>query len=228
MSARSLRVCLINPNTTVAMTDTIRAAARAAAAPHVAIEAVTSPRGPAAIQGPEDGEAAVPGLLEAIAAGDAAGHDVFVIACFDDTGLEAARAVTSRPVIGIGQAAFHLAMLRGGPFSVVTTLAVSVPVIEANLARYGLGDACRRVRASGVPVLALETDRAWAAARVSDEIARAIAEDGCAAIVLGCAGMAPLVEELEARHRLPVVDGVVAATRLAAAIADARPEGGAD
>ena len=33
--------------------------------------------------------------------------DAFVIACFDDTGLEAARCVTSAPVVGIGEAAFQ-------------------------------------------------------------------------------------------------------------------------
>ena len=212
-----MKLRFVNPNTTAAMTETVRAAAASVAPPNVTVEAVTSPRGPAAIEGPEDGEAAVPGLLEAIAEG-AADVDAFVIACFDDTGLDAARAATDRPVIGIGQAAFHLAMLGGGRFSVVTTLAVSVPVIEANLARYALGGACCRVRASGVPVLELERDRAGATERVSAEIGRAVAEDGCRAVVLGCAGMAPLVRPMTARHGLPVVDGVIAATGLAAAL----------
>jgi allantoin racemase len=35
--------------------------------------------------------------------------DAYVIACFDDTGLAEARALTKKPVIGIGQASFHLA-----------------------------------------------------------------------------------------------------------------------
>lgn len=213
-----MRLRFVNPNTTAAMTETVRSAAASVAPPNVTVEAVTSPRGPAAIEGPEDGEAAVPGLLEAIAEGVADAVDAFVIACFDDTGLDAARDVTDRPVIGIGQAAFHLAMLGGGRFSVVTTLAVSVPVIEANLARYALDGACCRVRASGVPVLALERDRAGATERVSAEIGRAVAEDDCRAIVLGCAGMAPLVRPMMARHGLLVVDGVVAATGLAAAL----------
>ena len=52
----------------------------------------------------------------------AADADAFVIACFDDTGLDAARCATGAPVVGIGEAAFHMASLIAGKFSVVTTL----------------------------------------------------------------------------------------------------------
>ncbi len=79
-----------------------------------------------------------------------------VIACFDDTGLDAARCVGDMPVIGIGEAAFHIASLVAGKFSVVTTLSRSVPAIEHNLVRYGLASRCAKVRASDVPVLELE------------------------------------------------------------------------
>ena len=93
-------------------------------------------------------------------------------------------------MLGIGQAAYLAAVLLGRRFSVVTTLAVSVPILEANLAAYGLAAACAGVRASGVPVL--EVERAGDA--IAAEAARAVAEDGAEAIVLGCAGMAGLTE----------------------------------
>ncbi|MBB6468021.1 hypothetical protein HNQ96_003905 [Aminobacter lissarensis] len=35
----------------------------------------------------------------------------YIIACFDDTGLDAARCIADAPVIGIGEAAFHMAAL---------------------------------------------------------------------------------------------------------------------
>ena len=60
-------------------------------------------------------------------------RDAFVIACFDDTGLEAARCATEAPVIGIGEAAFHMASLIAEKFSVVTTLSRSIVPIERNL-----------------------------------------------------------------------------------------------
>lgn len=213
-----MRLLFVNPNATGSMTDTIRAAARAAAPAGVEITARTNRSGPPSIQGEADGAAALPGLLAEIAAGAAEGFDAMVIACFDDTGLAEARALAPCPVLGIGQAAYLAAILLGRRFSVVTTLAVSVPILEANLAAYGLAGACLRVRASGVPVLEVEQ----AGDAIAGEAARAIAEDGADAIVLGCAGMAGLAERLAALP-VPVIDGVAAATRLAIAAAGLAP-----
>ena len=158
----------------------------------------------------------MPGVLDAVRAADA---DAIIIACFDDTGLTEARRIASCPVIGIGEAAFHAAILLGARFSVVTTLSISIPVIESNLMDYGLAKHCLRVRASEVPVLDLERPGSEAEVRISDEIARAIAEDGAQAIVLGCAGMADLSARLTRMHGLPVIDGVAAASGLATMLA---------
>ena len=134
---------------------------------------------------------------------------------FDDTGLEAARCLAPGPVIGIGEAAYHVASLIAGKFSVVTTLSRSIPAIEHNLVRYGLISRCARVRAADVEVLELEDPNSPACERISLEIARAVAEDNAEAIVLGCAGMADLAAQLSREHGLPVVDGVAAAVKLA-------------
>jgi allantoin racemase len=212
------RLLFINPNTTQSMTDKVLLAARQAAAPSVHVDASTSLIGPASIQGPEDGDNAIPGLLDALRAGIEMQYDGYAIACFDDTGLDDCRALTDQPVVGIGQSAFHASMLLSNNFSVVTTLAVSIPVIEANLQRYGLSDMCKKVRASDVPVLALEEPGSSAEQQISEEISRAIDEDACQSIVLGCAGMAPLAARLSAQHQIPVVDGVVAAAGILSAL----------
>jgi len=206
---------LVNPNTTRSMTEKAAFAARAVAGPGTEIRADESAFGPASIEGPYDGALAVPGLLARIEAAVAAGADAHVIACFDDTGLDAARALSPKPVIGIGEAAAHAATLVAERFSVVTTLARSIPTLEANLVRYGLAARCARVRAAEVPVLALEDPASDACARISDEIARALAEDRSEAIVLGCAGMTDLARRLSDIHGVPVVDGVAAAVVLA-------------
>lgn len=208
-----MRLCFINPNSTASMTAKIAAAAQAAASPGTEILALTSPTGPASIQGPEDGEAAVPGLL-ALVREHAGAVDAFVIACFDDTGLFEARRLTDKPVLGIGEAAFLVARTGSRRFSVVTTLSVSIPVISDNIETYGFAADCIRVRASEVPVLELEREGSAARETVAGEIARALAEDLPEAIVLGCAGMADLAEDYEKRFGLPVIDGVVAAVRL--------------
>lgn len=210
-------IVLINPNSTVSMTEDMEEVARRAA-PGLTIEAWTSHEGPPAIQGPEDGEACVPPLLRLVEKAVGQGARAIIIGCADDTGLEAARAAAACPVIGIGQAGYHLAALAGARFSVVTTLDVSVPILEHNVRSYGFGDALSRVRASGVPVLALETDRAAATARVLDEIARAAEEDGIQSVVLGCAGMAHIPAAAPPEIKIRIIDGVSAAVRIAAAL----------
>jgi allantoin racemase len=210
-----MRILVVNPNTTASMTRTIAAAARAAAAAGTEIVATQPASGPESIEGYLDGAAAVPGLLECIAEGERSGVDAHVIACFDDTGLDAARALAAAPVVGIGEAAYHVACLVAGRFSVVTTMSRSIPVLEQNLARYGLAARCGRVRATDVPVLMLESDAAAARDRISAEIAEALRADRAEAIVLGCAGMAPLAASLSAEHGVPVVEGVSAAVKLA-------------
>jgi allantoin racemase len=210
-----MRLHVINPNTTAAMTDKIAASARAVAMPDTVIDARQPAMGPVSIEGFYDEAFAVPGVLGCIREADRDGADAHIIACFDDTGLDAGRAAARAPVIGIGEAAFHVASLIAARFAVVTTLSVSIVPIEHNLRKYGLSERCARVRAADVPVLALEDRNAEACAKISGEITAAVRDDQAEAIVLGCAGMADLASELAVRHGLPVVDGVAAAVALA-------------
>src|SRR5258708_8744691 len=156
-------------------------------------------------------------MLAEIGKGAGVGLVAHIIACFDDTGLEAARSLASAPVIGIGEAAFHLATMLGHRFSVVTTLSRSIAAIETNLMKYGLAGRCAKVRACEVPVLALDDPASNAVAQISAEIDRAKQEDSAEAIVLGCAGMADLAARLSERHGLPVIDGGASAVKLAEA-----------
>jgi allantoin racemase len=213
-----MRILVVNPNTTASMTAKIAAAARAVASPGTEIVAVNPRTGPASIEGYVDGALAVPGLLDEIRAGEAAGVDAHVIACFDDTGLDAARALATAPVLGIGEAAYHVASLIAGRFSVVTTLACSVPILAENLARYGLAERCAEVRAAEVAVLDLEKPGTTARERIAGEIGAALRQGGADAIVLGCAGMADLAASFAERFGVPVIEGVSAAVKLAEAL----------
>lgn len=216
-----MRLVVINPNSTVSMTEKAAAAARAAV-PSAQVIGVTCHRSPPAIQGPEDDAICQPFVLQEVAKAAGDGADAIVIACFDDPALERARASVSIPVLGIGEAGYHAAMLLAGRFSVVTTLPVAIATLEENLAQYGMAGACAKVRAAGVAVLDLEDETSGAIAKVSAEIARAKAEDGIGAVVLGCAGMADLAARLEREHGLKVIDGVGAAAALASALVTLR------
>jgi allantoin racemase len=208
------RINVVNPNTTVSLTETIATAASAVARASTKIPAVTS--APPSIEGAYEDAYAVPGLLEQIAEGEAEGADADIIAYFDDTGLDAARSLAATPVIGIGEAAFHTACLISHSFSVVTTLSRSVPIIETSLLRYGLDRRCGKVRASDVAVLELEKPASEARGKIEAEIERAAQRRHAEAVVLGCAGMAASLSE---RFRVPVIDGVAAAVALAESLA---------
>jgi len=214
-------ILVINPNTTASMTTKIAAAARAAAGPATRITAINPPQGPAAIQGAADGAAALPGLIALFDRTLETDRSVsaVIIACFDDTGLFELKARSPVPVIGIGEAAYHVASVAALRFSVITTLPVSVPVLEDNLRSLGLATRCARVRASHVPVLELEDPKSNARQRIETEIEYALRMDGVGAIALGCAGMADLAADLTARFQVPVIDGVASAVRLAEIVA---------
>ncbi len=205
---------VVNPNTTESFTRKIEAAAQAAVSPGTKIFATQPDMGPVSIEGYYDEVFAMPGMLMRIVEAEKKKVSGHVIACFDDTGLHAARMAATAPVIGIGEAAFHAASLIADRFSVVTTLSRSIPVIEYNLMRYGLASRCAKVRAAEVPVLSLEEPNSPARKRISTEIELAKVEDRCEAIVLGCAGMADLAQSLSQEHGLPVIDGVSVAVGL--------------
>lgn len=203
------------------MTEKIGKAARAVVPAGVEILMTQPEMGPVSIEGYYDEAYAVPGMLARIVEAEAKGVVGHVIACFDDTGLDAARSIAKAPVVGIGEAAFHAASLVAGKFSVITTLGRSVPAIEHNLVRYGLATRCAKVRAAEVPVLALEDPHSDARNKITAEILTALQEDRCEAIVLGCAGMADLARELSVTHGLPIVDGVAVAVGLIQMLAHA-------
>ena len=212
-----MKILIVNPNTTRSMTEKIGRAARQIARPETKIVAVNPLEGPASIQGYHDMALCVPQLLDEISRHK--GVDGIVIACFDDTGLDAARCAVEVPVIGIGEAAFRAASLLSCKFSVVTTLRRSVPALEANLVKYGLDRRCARVRASEVPVLELERDDPATIKRIEAEIRCALKEDGAEAIVLGCSGMADLAKRLSKGFGVPVLEGVTCATAFIEALA---------
>jgi allantoin racemase len=211
-----MRILVINPNTTVSMTEKIGDAARAAAAGGTEIHATNPVTGPESIEGYYDEAFSVPGLIGEMQRRP--DMDAFIIACFDDTGLEAARCMTDAPVIGIGEAAFHMASLLAHRFGVVTTLPRSIPAIENNLVKYGLASRCSKVRAADVSVLDLEGCNQVALESISNQILEAIDQDGAEAIVLGCAGMANLARSLSTKFGVPILDGVACAVKLGEAL----------
>ncbi|WP_034950065.1 allantoin racemase [Erwinia oleae] len=203
---------VINPNTSLAMTETIAAAARAVAGPQTDIVAVSPAQGVPSIEGHFDEAVAAIGVLEQIKAGrNAHGH---VIACFGDPGLLAARELARGPVVGIAEAAMHMATMVATRFSIVTTLPRTVIIARHLLRQYGFEHHCAALHAIDLPVLALEDGSGLAQQKVREGCIQAMRRDGSGAIVLGCGGMATLARELTHELGIPVIDGVGAAVKM--------------
>jgi allantoin racemase len=209
-----MRIKVINPNTTLAMTQAIGAAARAAAAPGTEILAVSPAMGPASIEGHYDEAFAAIGVLDEVRKGEAEGLDGYVIACFGDPGLLAARELARGPVLGIAEAAMHLASLVSTGFAIVSTLGRTRPIHEHLVEAYGMQRACRSVRTTEIAVLDLEKPESGARHAILAECRRAMAEDHADCVLLGCAGMAELQRSIADELGIPVIDGVAAAVKL--------------
>jgi allantoin racemase len=201
------------------MTRMIGESACAVAAPGTTVTTVNPEMGPASIESHYDEALSVPGVLAEIAKAQAGDNppDGFVLACFGDPGLDAARELADGPVVGIAEAAMHAASFLGRGFAVVTTLARTEGRAWDLAERYGMTRFCRAVRSCEIPVLALEDPASDAFAAIVAESREAVA-DGAEAIVLGCAGMADLAPRMSAAVGVPVIDGVAAATKTVEAL----------
>jgi allantoin racemase len=208
-----MRIKVINPNTTTSMTEKIATVASAVASPGTDIIACSPETGPTTIEGHYDEALSVIGVLDEVSKGEADGVDGYVIACFGDPGLLAARELAIGPVLGIAEAAMHTATFIATGFSIVTSLDRTRIMAQQLVETYGMTRSCRNIRAVNLPVLSV-ADPIQAQAAVLKECQTAIQEDHCGAIVLGCSGMTDLAAPIRRELGIPVVDGVGAAVKL--------------
>ncbi len=214
-----MRLLVVNPNTTAAMTGAIAAAAHRHARPGTEIDAVTAPWGTPSIESHAEEAVAAAATLEVVGA-RAREYDGVVVACFGDPGLEAARELSPVPVVGIAEAAMLFALPLAHRFAVVAALDRARPLMLDVVRRHGLQARCASVRTTGLSVLDIERDPTTAERAIVAAGRRAIDEDGAEAICLGCAGMGPLDERVGAQLGVPVIDGVAAAVKLLEGLVD--------
>ncbi len=213
-----MKLLLVNPNTSVAMTAGMVQAAQRVAAPGTVIEGRQPSFGPVSIEGHFDEAFGAAGVAEQVRLAAGEGFDAVVVACFGDPGVDAARELTDAPVLGIAEAAFHAAAMLATGFSVVTTMTRTCILAERLVQRHGFEHACRGIHGTDIPVLALEACGEDVVAQIEDAARAALARDRSGAIVLGCGGMATLCATLQQRLGVPVVDGVGAAVKFAEAL----------
>ncbi len=208
-----MRIKIINPNTTAIFTERVRAAAAKVAAPGTMVLAGNPLEGTASIESHAEEALGAMGVIGQIEAGERDGIDGYVVACFGDTGVHAAREVARGPVVGMSEAALYAAAMLAQSFSIVTlprrTRAHALRVLHET----GLGRRCT-VRAIDVAVLDLEHDAEAILPALRAEARLALADDHAEAIILGCAGLTELVAPLEHELGVPVIDGVLAGLKM--------------
>jgi allantoin racemase len=204
-----MRILIINPNSSVAMAETIQRSAEEFAGGAFEVVTKANRGAPEFLETYQDEIAAAPGMMELVREHEDA-FDAIVIACHSDTNIDAIKEMTTIPVVGIGEASMKLATMLGHSFSVVTTHVHSIPGKLAQARKYHLQDLLASVRAPDEGEEDLGDEELFL--RLSEQ---AVEEDLAEVIVLGCAGLAGMDKKIQEELGVPVLDGVTCALIIA-------------
>ncbi len=207
-------IVVLNPNSshavTRAMDDALSSLKLAGAPP---IECVTLESGPPAIESDDDVQTVTP-LVRKFVNDNAGSADAFVIACFSDPGLAAARKIARVPVFGMAEAGCLMAMTRGARFGVISILQSSIPRHRRYIRALGIES-----RLAGDLPLGLRVAELSQTGVVKEKLAAVgtalTRQHGAEVLVLGCAGLASYRAEFEHVVGVPVIDPVQAAVTMA-------------
>ncbi|MCR9176013.1 MAG: aspartate/glutamate racemase family protein [Alphaproteobacteria bacterium] len=207
-------IIVINPNSTVAVTEAMDKALDPLRLPGgPKIESVTNPDGPPGIECQAHVDDVSLHIRNIIRARDAEAA-AFVIACYSDPGMYAARESTSKPVFGIAESGMLSAMSLGSAFGIIAILNRSVPRHIRYIRSLGLEGRLAGDRALELPVVELSNE-----SKTYERMVRVGTElrdlDGADVLVMGCAGMSRYRARLEDQLGIPVVDPSQAAVGMA-------------
>jgi Asp/Glu/hydantoin racemase len=210
----SRSIIVINPNSTVAVTEAMDKALDPLRLPGgPKIVSVTNADGPPGIECQahvDDVSLHIRNIMRAHEAEAAA----FVIACYSDPGMYAARESTAKPVFGIAESGMLTAMSLGSAFGIIAILNRSIPRHIRYIRSLGLEGRMAGDRALELPVVELSNE-----SKTYERMVRVGTElrdlDGADVLVMGCAGMSRYRARLEDQLGIPVVDPSQAAVGMA-------------
>lgn len=179
------------------------------------IQCLTLDDGPNGISTKRDSDRAAVAVADFIASSHrepTAG--AYVVACFSDPGVQAAREFSIKPVFGIGQAGFSVALNHGDRLGLIAVSAGSHIRNRQLLRAYGLED-----RLAGLASLDLDYGELQQPARVSDRLATVarglVRDDGADVLLFAAAGLERYRAALQDVAGVPVIDPTQAAVGLA-------------
>ena len=140
--------------------------------------------------------------------------DAFIVISFEDIGVDTIRKITSKPIIGLGEATFYTANIIANKFSIITNLSQSHEALKNNLIKYDMEHKCVSINSIEVPVLDMDTMSKSNLNKLDNEIQRTISEDDPEAIIITSPGILNLSKNLSKKFNIPIIEGVTAATAL--------------
>lgn len=164
----------------------------------VTLDTVFVERGLSSIEGSYDVGMAVPYIIEKAKWGQENGYNAIILDCFMDPGLDECREALDIPVFGACQSACSLAIRLGGEFSVIGILDDMDRCIKQNLSKYGMIDRLKSIPVIDIEVLNIQYNTEDIVKKVIETSKKIVKEDKAKIMVLGCTGLAPLVDSMEA------------------------------
>lgn len=212
-----MKVLVINPNTTGAMTTLVTGRLHSRLGAAFQLIGLTAQQGHAVIATPSAFDAAAPAALALLRQAQAQGiaHDAVVLACFGDPGLEALRSESAAPVVGLAESAMQQAAQRGRTYAIVTAGAAWEGLLTQRLLGWGAGalfTGVQVIEGTGLDVL---KDPDGALPRVVQAMERARG-NGAHTVILGGAVFAGYRDVLHS-HGVPtddVLEGVQTAAQV--------------
>jgi allantoin racemase len=167
------------------------------------IEVRSLEHGPDTIETYLDVALASPGIVEVVIK-EKENSDAFIINCFADPGLDAAREISEKLVLGVAEVTMHAASILANKFSVITTDRNSIPWTKIQALNYSVKDRLTSVVAidTGVKELVYEDSIYSKFLKQSQEEMK----KGSEAIVFGCTRMSVFTEKLQEDLQIPVLE----------------------
>jgi len=215
-----MRIFVINPNTSVSVTEHIRRELERIKHPDTELTVVNPEHGPISIESVYDEALATPPTLELVRRANEEDYDAVVLACFSDPGLDAAKEISNIPVVGIEEATLHVAAMLGHKFSITTTFCNRAPIRELHVRQHGLENAYASTLVMNMAVLEMDANPEEAKTRILELARRAVEEQGAEVIILGCAGLTGYAEDIGRELGVVVLDPTSVAFKMAEMIAD--------
>ena len=206
-------ILLINPNTTLATTETMVRIAAAAAPNGFRIRGATAARGtPMIVSESQLAESA--DEVVSIGCRESATVAGMIVGAFGDPGLDSLRREVNVPAVGLCEAAIIEAAAGARRFGIVTTTPDLVTLINAKVVDLGFDNLYTGIRlTAGDPVfLTQNPDRLDAA--LESAVRESVDLDHAETVVIGGGPLAQAATRLATRVGVPLVEPVPAATRL--------------